>query len=95
MSSIALKLGEKELVLDSKKIGNAVSDSIHSVVDTVEGVFTPSQPYEIDEFADLSIKPFDSKEVKFLKAQAAHWKMEASNWRGVASRLGANEVVSL
>ena len=64
--------------LDSTKITDAVSDAIHSTVDAASDMLKPGQPFTIDEAADLSVKPFDSKEVKFLKAQASHWKNEAT-----------------
>ena len=67
--------------LDSTKITDAVSDAIHSTVDAASDMLKPAQPFTIDEAADLSVKPFDSKEVKFLKAQASHWKNEATLWR--------------
>ena len=67
--------------LDSTKITAAVSDAIHSTVDAASDFLKSDQPYSIDEAADLSVKPFDSKQTKFLKAQAVHWKGEATLWR--------------
>ena len=83
--SFGVKIGEREVVVDSSEISTTVVDFASKASGKIAELVTPSQPFDVDEMADLTASRFDSKEVKFYKAQAAHWKQEAQNWRGIAS----------
>lgn len=81
MPRITAEIAGKQLTVDSAKINETLTDFRTQLVDAASDFLKPDQPYSIDEAADLSVKPFDSKQTKFLKAQAAHWKGEATLWR--------------